>query len=107
LISKPEVIAARPTVEPTERSMPPVRITKVIPTAIIAVMAVWPTRIIRFSSVKNDFESTEKIPISTKSAMSALSLKSKTPRNKPDDLLGSAAEGETGDAGAAVFIWES
>jgi hypothetical protein len=47
------------------------------------------------------------MPISTKSAMSALSLKSNTPRNKPDDLLGLAAEVETWDVGAEVFILES
>ena len=40
LIRNPALIAASPTVEPTDKSMPPVRMTKVIPTAMIAVIAV-------------------------------------------------------------------
>src|SRR5215469_2074258 len=94
LISRPDIMAARPTVEPTDKSMPPVRITKVMPTAMIALIAVWPTRMIRFCSVKKDGESIEKTPINTNSAISALNLKSSTPRDKPDGLADTAAAEE-------------
>ncbi len=43
----------RPTTEPTERSMPAVRITNVIPAARIAVNAFWRSTFDRFSAVKN------------------------------------------------------
>ena len=86
LISKPEVIAASPTVEPTDRSMPPVRMTNVIPIAMIALIAVWPTRMIRFSRVKNEGERIEKMKIRTPNAINALSRKRNTPSDKPEDL---------------------
>ena len=38
-INPPAIIAVIPTIEPTERSIPPVRITKVIPIARIALIA--------------------------------------------------------------------
>jgi hypothetical protein len=34
------------TIDPTDRSIPPVRITKVIPVAIIAILEIW-SRIFR------------------------------------------------------------
>src|ERR1700733_12903604 len=80
-------MAARPTVEPTDRSMPPVKITKVIPTAMIALIAVCPTRMIRFCWVKNAGESTEKIPSKTNKAIKALNRKRRTPSDKPEGLL--------------------
>src|SRR6516164_1314731 len=96
LISRPDAMAAKPTVEPTDKSMPPVRITKVMPTAMIALMAVWPTRMIRFCAVKKDGESIEKTPISTNKAINALNRKSRTPRDKPDGLAGKAAAEDEG-----------
>ena len=39
LIIMPATMAVRPTMEPTERSMPPVRITKVMPMPRMALMA--------------------------------------------------------------------
>jgi hypothetical protein len=86
LISKPEVIAASPTVEPTDRSMPPVRMTNVMPIAMIALIAVWPTRMIRFSRVKKEGERIEKIKTRIPNAINALSRKRNTPRDKPEDL---------------------
>src|SRR6516164_5847645 len=104
LISRPDAIAANPTVEPTDKSIPPVRITKVMPTAMIALMAVWPTRMIRFCSVKNDGESIEKTPINTNNAINALNRKSKTPKDRPEGLAGTAAaEGEDVSMNAEPF----
>ena len=82
--------------------MPPVRMTKVMPTAMIALIAVCPTRMIRFCWVKNAGESTEKIPIRTNNAIKALNRKRSTPRDKPDGLE------RTGPAGEArvVGIWQ-
>src|ERR1700733_8793496 len=80
-------MAARPTVEPTDRSMPPVKITKVMPKAMMALIAVCPTRMIRFCWVKNAGESTEKIPSKTNKAIKALNRKRRTPRDKPEGLV--------------------
>ena len=79
-------MAAKPTVEPTDKSMPPVKMTKVMPTAMIALIAVCPTRMIRFCWVKNAGESTEKIPSKTNKAIKALNRKRSTPKDKPDGL---------------------
>ena len=46
-MSSPAIIAVRPTTDPTDRSMPPVRITNVMPMARIALMAVCLARISR------------------------------------------------------------
>ena len=40
-IARPHRKPLKPTIDPTERSMPPVRITKNTPNAIIAVRAIW------------------------------------------------------------------
>src|ERR1700722_11659670 len=98
-ISKPEIMAAKPTVDPTDRSMPPVRITKVMPTAMIALIAVCPTRMIRFCSVKNAGESREKIPSKTNKAIKARNRKSRTPKDKPDGLVRIGLEGEVSTVG--------
>jgi hypothetical protein len=81
-------------VEPTDKSMPPVKMTKVIPTAMMALMAVWPTKMIRLARVKNDGERMEKIAIKTNKAIRARSRKSRTPNDKPDGFLGIAAAEE-------------
>src|ERR1700675_1957195 len=101
-INRPDIIAARPTVEPTDRSMPPVKITKVMPTAMIALIAVCPTRIIKFCWVKNAGESTEKIPSKTNKAIKALRRKRSTPRDNPEDLLRTGSAGEVRVVGIGV-----
>src|SRR5580693_9203711 len=101
-MSKPEIMAASPTVEPTDKSIPPVKMTKVMPTAMIALIAVCPTRMIRFCWVKNAGDSTEKIPSKTNNAINALNRNRNTPRDKPDGLAKSGPAGEV----SVVGIWE-
>src|ERR1700683_1456727 len=79
-------MAEKPTVEPTDRSIPPVKMTKVIPTAMIALMAVWPTKMMRFCCVKKEGVSKEKTPIRTKSAISARKRNRRTPNESPNAL---------------------
>src|SRR3984893_4754293 len=102
-ISKPDIMAANPTVDPTDKSMPPVRMTKVMPRAMIALIAVCPTRMIRFCWVKNDGERTEKMPSNTNKAIKALNRKSRTPRDKPEGLGNAASVAE---AGVVVCMWQ-
>src|ERR1700736_2917612 len=97
LISKPDIMAANPTVDPTDKSMPPVRMTKVMPRAMIALIAVCPTRMIRFCWVKNAGERTEKIPSRTNKAIKALNRKRRTPSDKPEGLLGCRPSGPGGE----------
>src|SRR3979490_3309452 len=58
-----------------------------MPTAMIALIAVWPTRMTRFSWVKNDGDRTENIPMSTNRAINALSRKRRTPNDRPEESL--------------------
>ncbi len=44
----------RPTTLPTDRSMPPVRITKVAPVASSALAATWIRMTLMFETVRND-----------------------------------------------------
>ncbi len=78
-MSRPEAIAARPTIDPTERSIPPVKMTNVIPIAISALMAVYPTRMIRLSRVKKEGVRREKMPIKTSKAINARKRNSTSP----------------------------
>ena len=48
----PRTTPASATIDPTERSMPPDRITNVIPTATIALMLVCSTTLTRFETVR-------------------------------------------------------
>src|ERR1041385_1887830 len=57
------------TSAPTERSIPAVRITNVIPTAMIAVIDVWRETFRMLSAVKKEGESCEKRSISARRAM--------------------------------------
>ena len=61
----PATIPPSPATEPTERSIPPVRTTKVMPMARIAEMATCFDRMARLLAVRNDGASAEK---STRSA---------------------------------------
>ena len=52
-ISIPAIMPHKPTIEPTDKSIPEVRITKVIPIARIALIATCLVRIIKFVDDKN------------------------------------------------------
>ena len=52
-ISMPAIIPHKPTIEPTDKSIPEVRITKVIPMAKIAFIATCLVRIIKLVDDKN------------------------------------------------------
>ena len=49
-----QITPESPTTEPTERSMPAVRMTNVIPAARMAVNAFWRSTFDRFAGVKNE-----------------------------------------------------
>ena len=53
LINMPAIMAVTPTSEPTERSMPPVRITKVMPMASKAFWATCFETISIFPALRN------------------------------------------------------
>ena len=91
-------MAANPTVDPTDKSMPPVKITNVIPTAMMALIAVWPTRMMRFSSVKKEGVRTEKTATKIKSAINARNRNSSTPNESPETF------DRTGGAGEATVL---
>ena len=69
-----------PTIEPTDKSMPPLRMTNVIPMARIALIATCLTRIERLPVVRNSGDSTEKRPTAGTSAMSARSRRTSRER---------------------------
>ena len=56
----------KPTTEPTDRSMPPLRMTNVMPIARIALMATCLTRIERLPVVRNSGDSSEKTSVTTR-----------------------------------------
>jgi hypothetical protein len=62
-------IPERATTDPTDRSMPPVRIAKLIPAARIAVNAFWRRTFITFSREKNASVVRPRTRHSTASAM--------------------------------------
>ena len=51
-ISTAEPTAARPSTAPTERSMPPIRITNVIPTAMMPISEIARTTLNRLSLLR-------------------------------------------------------
>ena len=53
MITSPPTTVARASTEPTERSIPPSRITNVIPTAITVLMLIWVKMFVRFASEAN------------------------------------------------------
>ena len=55
-IKSPDIIPHKPTIEPTERSIPAVKITNVIPIAKIALIATCFVRIIKFVDDKKASE---------------------------------------------------
>ena len=63
----------KPTIEPTDRSMPPLRMTNVMPIARIALIATCLTRIDRLPVVRNSGDSSEKTSVTTARAMKARS----------------------------------
>ena len=48
------MIPVNPTIDPTDRSIPPVRITISIPRASRPVVTIWRSRLVRLLSVRND-----------------------------------------------------
>jgi hypothetical protein len=62
-----------PATDPTDRSMPALRMTNVIPIAKMALMATCLTRITRFPVVRKSGDSTENVVASSTSAMRARS----------------------------------
>ena len=65
---KPSILSTVPATtaqsavnEPTERSMPPIRITKVIPTARQTLIAIWVKMLLILPGVKKSGDSTEKV----------------------------------------------
>ncbi len=58
-MSNAAIIPLNPTTEPTDRSMPPEIMTKVIPIATTPTMDVCLTRLVRFSTVKKNSEPIE------------------------------------------------
>src|SRR5207302_4979103 len=68
--SAPAMIApARASSEPTDRSIPAVRMTKVIPAAMIALMETCRATLSRFSAVRNEGESSARAATSVTNAM--------------------------------------
>ena len=63
----------KPTIDPTDRSMPPLRITNVMPIARMALMATCLTRIDRLPVVRNSGDSSENTSVTTARAMNARS----------------------------------
>ena len=71
LIRPPAIIAVNPTIDPTERSIPPVRITNVMPMARSALIATCFDMITMFPAVRNCGESAVNTATTTISAMNA------------------------------------
>src|SRR3984893_11266065 len=74
-----------------------------MPTAMMALIAVCPTRMMRFCSVKKAGVSTQKTPIRTKSAINARKRNSRTPNESPNAL---ERTGGAGGAGEAMVLIE-
>jgi hypothetical protein len=67
LVAKsPMNMVERARIDPTERSMPEVRIARNIPTEMIELIAAWPATFIRLSTVKKRGETIERIIQSSK-----------------------------------------
>ena len=73
-IKRPEIIPHNPTIEPTERSIPAVNITKVIPMANIALIATCFVSIIKFVDDKKASDVNAKKENIKINAMKALNL---------------------------------
>src|SRR5215471_13617755 len=73
LMSAPAIMPARPAMEPTDRSMPPLRMTNVIPIARMALMATCLTRMVMFAAVRNSGDRTENTIVTATSAITARS----------------------------------
>jgi hypothetical protein len=78
-----------------------------MPTAMIALMAVCPTRMMRFSLVKKDGERTEKIPTRTNRAINALSRKRRTPNERRDNPEASAGRAGDGELARVLLIGQA
>ena len=50
--ARPKMIPVTPAIEPTERSMPPVRMTKVMPMATMPMTTDWSSRLYRLFAVR-------------------------------------------------------
>ena len=90
LISAPLTMPASPAMEPTDRSIPPLRITNVMPIARIALIATCLIRIVRLPVVRNSGVSTENTATSRTRAMTARRRRSHSIRDTRIDALLSA-----------------
>ena len=69
--STPATTPESPSVDPTDRSMPPLRMTNSMPSARIAFIATCLVIVMRFDTVRNESDSSANTMISTISAMNA------------------------------------
>ena len=105
LMRAPATIPAKPTIDPTERSIPPVRITKVIPIPRIALIATCLVRITRFPGARNESLIAAKNPINKNKAINARKLTRIFPTKIKLLFCGSACTtSEAVDCDCIVFL---
>src|SRR5579883_620174 len=78
-INSPAIIPASPAIDPTERSMPPLRITKVMPIAMMALMATCFTRMVRLAALRKAGERIENTASNANNATRARPRNSSVP----------------------------
>src|SRR5262245_65735390 len=85
---------ARPAMDPTDRSMPPLRITNVIPIARMALIATCLTRMVMFAAVRNSGDSSENAIVSATSAITARSRISRSTNGIAPHRIGGSGRGQ-------------
>ena len=98
MIDAPTTVASAST-EPTDRSMPPMRMTKVMPTARIVLMEIWPRMRRKLSAVAKYGATTANTSVMRMSA-------TPTPASRSEMRMTRFASGIAG-AGGAASAWVS